>query len=117
GARPCGPDPRGFPERRSQRRERDTHLLHQWDAPRRLVRLRDVARGARGCRRDRRGEMTMEDMEPQDADEGDELEAEIMRADRAFATESVGTTAEEALEGETLDQRLAEERPERPGTD
>ena len=59
----------------------------------------------------------MEDMEPQDADEGDELEAEIMRADRAFATESVGTTAEEALEGETLDQRLAEERPERPGTD
>ena len=41
----------------------------------------------------------MEDLEPQDADEGDEQEAEIMRADHAFATESVGTTAEEALEG------------------
>ena len=59
----------------------------------------------------------MEDLEPQDANEDDELEAEIMRADHAFASESVGTTAEEALEGETLDQRLAEERPERPGTD
>jgi len=50
----------------------------------------------------------MEDLEPQDADEGDELEADIMRADHAFATESAGTTAEEALEGETLDQRLDE---------
>jgi hypothetical protein len=59
----------------------------------------------------------MEDLEPQDADESDELEAEIMQADHSFATESVGTTAEEALEGETLDQRLAEERPERPGTE
>ena len=59
----------------------------------------------------------MEDLEPRDANEDDELEAEIMRADRAFASESVGTTAEEALEGETLDQRLAEERPERPETD
>jgi hypothetical protein len=59
----------------------------------------------------------MEDLEPQDADETDELEAEIMRADHAFGMESVGTTAQEALEGETLDQRLAEERPERPGTD
>ena len=59
----------------------------------------------------------MEDLEPQDANEDDELEAEIMRADHAFESESVGTTAEEALEGETLDQRLAEERPERPGTD
>src|SRR2546425_12146574 len=59
----------------------------------------------------------MEDLEPQDANEDDELEAEIMRTDHAFGTESVGTTAEEALEGETLDQRLAEERPERPSTD
>ena len=59
----------------------------------------------------------MEDLEPQDANEDDELEAEITRADRAFASESVGTTAEEALEGETLDQRLAEERPERSGTE
>jgi len=61
--------------------------------------------------------LTMDDVEPQDADESDELEAEIMQADHAFGTESVGTTAEEALEGETLDQRLAEERPERPSTD
>jgi hypothetical protein len=59
----------------------------------------------------------MEDQEPRDADEGDELEAEIMQADHAFATESVGTTPEEALEGESLDQRLAEERPDRPSTD
>src|SRR5438034_10826668 len=58
----------------------------------------------------------MEDLEPQDANEDDELEAEIMRADHAFASESVGTTAEEGLEGETLDPRLAEERPERPAT-
>jgi hypothetical protein len=55
----------------------------------------------------------MEDQEPRDADEGDELEANIMQADRAFAVESVGTTAEEGLEGESLDQRLAEERPDR----
>jgi hypothetical protein len=59
----------------------------------------------------------MEDQEPQDADEGDELEAAIMRADHAFGAESVGTTAEEELEGESLDQRLAEERPDRPGID
>src|SRR6266545_766107 len=31
--------------------------------------------------------------------------------------ESVGTTVEEELAGETLDQHLAEERPERPGID
>jgi hypothetical protein len=59
----------------------------------------------------------MEDQEPRDADEGDELEATIMQADRAFAAESVGTTAEEGLEGESLDQRLAEERPDRPIVD
>jgi len=59
----------------------------------------------------------MEDQEPRDADESDELEAAIMQTDRAFASESVGTTAEEGLEGETLDQRLAEEQPERPSID
>ncbi len=59
----------------------------------------------------------MEDREPRDADEGDELEAAIMQTDHAFGAESVGTTAEEGLEGESLDQRLAEERPERPSTD
>ena len=40
-----------------------------------------------------------------------------MRADHPFGAESVGTTAEEALEGESLDQRLAEERPDRPQID
>lgn len=59
----------------------------------------------------------MEDQEPRDADEGDELEAAIMQTDHAFGAESVGTTAEEGLEGESLDERLAEERPERPSTD
>jgi hypothetical protein len=59
----------------------------------------------------------MEDQEPRDADEGDELEAAIMQTDHAFGAESVGTTAEEGLEGETLDERLAEEWPERPSTD
>jgi hypothetical protein len=59
----------------------------------------------------------MEDPEPQDADDGDELEAAIMQADHAFGAESVGTTAEEGLQGESLDQRLAEERPDRPSTD
>jgi hypothetical protein len=59
----------------------------------------------------------MEDPEPRDADDGDELEAAIMQADHAFGAESVGTTAEEGLEGESLDQRLAEEVPDRPSTD
>jgi hypothetical protein len=59
----------------------------------------------------------MEDLEPRDADEGDELEAAIMQTDHAFGAESVGTTAEEGLEGESLDQRLAEERPDRPSID
>jgi hypothetical protein len=59
----------------------------------------------------------MEDQEPRDADDSDELEAAIMQTDHAFGAESVGTTAEEGLEGESLDQRLAEERPERPSID
>ena len=59
----------------------------------------------------------MEDQEPRDADDGDELEAAIMQADHAFGAESVGTTVEEALAGESLDQRLAEEQPDRPSVD
>jgi hypothetical protein len=59
----------------------------------------------------------MEDLEPRDGDEGDELEAAIMQADHAFGAESWGTTAEEALEGEPLEQQLAEERPDRPAVD
>jgi hypothetical protein len=61
--------------------------------------------------------MTDDDVDPRDADETDELEASIMQADHAFASESFGTTAEEELEGESLDERLAEERPERSPTD
>jgi hypothetical protein len=52
-----------------------------------------------------------------DEDEGEELEAMIERADHAFGTESPGTTAEEQEEGESLDQRLAEERPDTPATE
>ena len=59
----------------------------------------------------------MEDQEPRDADDSDELEASIMQADHAFGSESFGTTAEEELAGESLDQRLAEERPDRPETE
>ena len=59
----------------------------------------------------------MEDLEPRDADTGDELEAAIMQADHAFAAESNGTTPEEALEGESLDRRLAAERPDRQPID
>src|SRR3954453_18863425 len=57
----------------------------------------------------------MEDLEPRDSDEGAALEAAILGADRAFGAESSGTTAEEALEGETLDEQLAEEEPDRTG--
>lgn len=57
---------------------------------------------------------TGEDLED---DPGDDLEAMIQQADRAFASESFGTTAEEQEEGESLDQRLAEERPDRPTAD
>lgn len=46
-------------------------------------------------------------------DPGEELEAMIEQADRPFASESFGTTAEEQEEGESLDQKLREERPER----
>jgi hypothetical protein len=63
------------------------------------------------------GELEMEDEEPRDADDGDELEAAIMQADHAFGAESVGTTVEEELAGESLDQHLAEERPDRPNVD
>ena len=56
----------------------------------------------------------MDDQDPTEADEGDQIEAAIMQTDHAFGAESVGTTAAEELAGESLDQRLAEERPERP---
>lgn len=50
--------------------------------------------------------------EGDDEVEGDELEAEILRADHAFGAELPGTTAAEAIAGEGLDRALAEERPE-----
>lgn len=48
-----------------------------------------------------------------DEDPAEEFEATVEYADHPFASESFGTTAEEQEEGESLDQRLAEERPER----
>jgi hypothetical protein len=59
----------------------------------------------------------MDDLEPRDADDGDELEAAIMQADHAFGSELTGTTAAEALEGESLDEQLAEELPDGPTVD
>ena len=51
------------------------------------------------------------DLDPDD-DPGEDLEASIELADHAFGAESFGTTAEEQLRGESLDQRLSEERPD-----
>jgi hypothetical protein len=45
------------------------------------------------------------------------LEALIEQADRPFASESFGTTAEEQEEGESLDERLKEEQPPRTPID
>ena len=50
-------------------------------------------------------------------DPGEELEAMIEQADHPFATESFGTTAEEQEEGEPLEQRLREERPDKAPLD
>src|SRR5918995_1475916 len=65
----------------------------------------------------RTGSELMTEYDPRDEGddevEGDELEAEILQADHAFAAELPGTTAAEAKVGEGLDRALAEERPER----
>jgi hypothetical protein len=50
-------------------------------------------------------------------DPGEALEALIEQADRPFASDSFGTTAEEQEEGESLDERLGEERPSTPPID
>jgi hypothetical protein len=50
-------------------------------------------------------------------DPGEELEAMIEHADHAFASESFGVTVEEQREGESFDQRMAEERPDKPHVD
>jgi hypothetical protein len=52
-----------------------------------------------------------------DEDPGEELEAMIEQADGAFASESFGTTAEEQEEGESLADKLGEERPGKPPLD
>ena len=57
---------------------------------------------------------TGEDLEE---DPGEDFEARIEQADRPFASDSFGTTAEEQEEGEPFDQRLAEERPDSPAVD
>jgi hypothetical protein len=49
--------------------------------------------------------------------DGEELEAEIMRTDHAFGVELDGTTAEEELQTLSIDDALARERPEAPVTD
>ena len=56
------------------------------------------------------------EVDPED-DAGEGLEAMIEQADHAFGAESFGTTASEERRGESLDQRLAEERPDRPAND
>jgi hypothetical protein len=56
------------------------------------------------------------DLDPED-DPGEDLEARIELADHAFGAESFGVTAEEQVRGETLDQRLAEERSDGPPDD
>ena len=55
--------------------------------------------------------------EDPEEDPGEELEAMIEQTDRPFASESFGTTAEEQEEGESLDERLKEERPSNPPLD
>jgi hypothetical protein len=52
-----------------------------------------------------------------DEDPGEQLEAMIEQADHPFGSESFGTTAEEQEEGESLDQKLGEERPDKPRLD
>ena len=59
----------------------------------------------------------MEDVDDLDADPGEELEAQIEQADRAFGSDSFGTTLEEQEEGESLDTRLREERRDKPPLD
>ena len=54
----------------------------------------------------------MERDDPWEEQDGEEQEAEIMRADHPFGMGLRGTTAAEALEGESIDDELRQERPE-----
>jgi hypothetical protein len=65
-------------------------------------------------------EMTDQDAgfdEDPESDPGEQLEAVIEQADHPFGSESFGTTAEEGSQGESLDQRLAQERQGPASTD
>jgi hypothetical protein len=55
--------------------------------------------------------------EDPEQDPGERLEAAIEQADHPLGSESFGTTAEEGSRGESLDQRLAQERPSEAPTD
>jgi hypothetical protein len=59
----------------------------------------------------------VETEDPWDEDGDEELEAEIMRADRPFGADRRGTTASEEAAGETLDDEFEQERPEREATE
>jgi hypothetical protein len=59
----------------------------------------------------------MERDDPWDENDGEELEAEIMRADRPLAADQRGTTVEEELTDLSIDEALARERPDVPATD
>jgi hypothetical protein len=66
------------------------------------------------------GEMTDQDAgfdEDPERDPGEQLEAVMEQADHALGSESFGTTAEEESRGESLDQRLAQERQGQAPTD
>jgi len=52
----------------------------------------------------------MEREDPWDENDGEELEAEIMRADHPFGMDLRGTTEEEALADLSIDEALARER-------
>lgn len=53
----------------------------------------------------------MEADDPWDEADGNELEAEIMRADHPFGADLRGTTPGEALASLSLEEALARERP------
>jgi hypothetical protein len=59
----------------------------------------------------------MDPEDPWDEEDGEELEAEIMRADHAFGAELPETTRHEALSGSGLDEALAREAPDRGAID
>ena len=50
--------------------------------------------------------------DPWHADGGDELEAAILRANRPFGSTSRGTTPEESIAGQGLEEALTREEPE-----